>query len=230
VIRDCIGLAVCDMAGTTLAVTDAVPIALRRAFGEAGVDLTESSIEAVRGQSKREAIAGLLQQSNAAGRGPADLVEQVFASFRRELVREYERGVSPVAGADHALRFLRAEGIRVVLTTGFDRDLALELIRKVGWTSDLVDGLVSADDVTRGRPDPAMILRAMELTAVTTPGRVLVIGDTRADLEAARAAGVGVAIGVLTGAHSREHLAGVRHTAILDGVADLPAWLEAYRC
>ncbi len=53
------------------------------------------------------------------------------------------------------------------------------------------------------------------------------IGDTRADLEAAANAGIGFAIGVLTGAGRRDVMAKLPHTVMLDSVADLPGWWES---
>ena len=53
------------------------------------------------------------------------------------------------------------------------------------------------------------------------------VGDTRSDLEAGANAGVGWNIGVLSGAHSREQLEELPHTALINSVADLPEVLSA---
>ena len=52
------------------------------------------------------------------------------------------------------------------------------------------------------------------------------VGDNRHDLETARAAGAGLAVGVLSGTGTRETLAPMADV-LLDSVADLPAYLAA---
>jgi phosphoglycolate phosphatase-like HAD superfamily hydrolase len=56
-----------------------------------------------------------------------------------------------------------------------------------------------------------------------------VVGDTTADLQAAYRAGVGYAVGVLSGAHTEEMLREAPHDAIIRSVAELPAVLLATR-
>jgi phosphoglycolate phosphatase len=52
------------------------------------------------------------------------------------------------------------------------------------------------------------------------------VGDNRHDLEMARAAGAGLAVGVLSGTGSRKTLGGLADV-ILESVADLPAYIQA---
>ena len=59
---DRIDLVVFDLAGTTLRVGDYVTGAFRQAFKESGVMLKSEEINAIRGRSKREALAILLQR------------------------------------------------------------------------------------------------------------------------------------------------------------------------
>ncbi|WP_369021501.1 HAD family hydrolase, partial [Winogradskyella psychrotolerans] len=69
---------------------------------------------------------------------------------------------------------LRNKGVFVVLNTGYDRKTALSLLLKLGWeTGKDIDGLVTADDVTNGRPQPDMIYKAMEICGITAPQEVL---------------------------------------------------------
>ena len=60
------------------------------------------------------------------------------------------------------------------------------------------------------------------------PGaETLMIGDTAYDMEMARNAGVAhVAVG--SGVHDRQRLLECNPLALLDSVADLPAWLSHY--
>jgi hypothetical protein len=64
-----------------------------------------------------------------------------------------------------------------------------------------------------------------EVTGTVNAERVANIGDTTLDLRAGHNAGVGLNIGMLSGAHDREMLAAEPHTDLLASVADLPALL-----
>ena len=218
------GLAVFDMAGTTIAVTDAVPAAFADAFTAAGMVVDNEAISRVRGRSKRQAVRDLIRETCDAE--PEDgQVEQVLTSFRAQLRTRYADGAVPIPGAVQTMRWFRSREVPVVLATGFDRDLAEFLVARLGWDGDLVTAIVADDDVRQGRPEPDLILRAMEWTATRDPSVVLVAGDTTADLIAASKAGVGTSIGVLSGAHPRAQLIQHPHTVLLDSVADIPEWL-----
>lgn len=227
-LRDHLDLAVFDIAGTTLAVADEVPAALDGAFAEAGVSVPSDAITAVRGRSKSEAIRLLVDRYAPGSAEPDVLGARILGRFRELLRARLAGGARPVAGAESTLQWLRDQGVARVLTTGFDRELARSLMEQVGWRAPLIDGVVAAEDVTHGRPDPELVYRAMEIVGCGDAGRVAVIGDTTADLDTGRAAGACCTIGVLTGAHDRAALEGHPHTAILASVAELPAWLEAW--
>jgi phosphonatase-like hydrolase len=131
----------------------------------------------------------------------------------------------PIAGVPGALAALRAAGVRVALTTGFARDVVDPLLASLGWEvgGPLVDAVVCADDVPAGRPAPYMVFRAMERTGVRSVERVLVAGDTAADLQAGTNAGARIVVGVATGALGPAELGIERHTHLLASVADIPA-------
>src|SRR5262249_52607730 len=132
-----------------------------------------------------------------------------------------------IAGAEEVFRWLRQRGIAVALNTGLDRGPLNQILARVGWDGELVDAVVCAEDVASGRPAPDLIFRAMELTSVTDVRRVVVVGDTVPDLEAAHRANAGAAIAVLSGAGTRAALLAAPHTVVLESVAELPAWLES---
>jgi phosphonatase-like hydrolase len=114
-----------------------------------------------------------------------------------------------------------AGGIKVALTTGFDRDIALSLLNSLGWKRDALDAVVCGDEVPRGRPAPDLIFVAMKLTMVEDLDKVANVGDTVLDLESAERAGVKWNIGVLSGAHNRAALEQAPHSHIVQSVADI---------
>jgi len=215
-------LAVLDLAGTTVRDRGEVPETFRATLAARGVEVSDEMLAAVRGSSKREAIARLLPPAC----GQARRADALYEEFRHALARRYrEHGVEAVPGARQAFDALRARGCRVALSTGFDHDVTNLLLDALGWRDGVVDAVVCADNVKRGRPAPDLILAAMAATGVDAPRAVAAAGDTALDLEAGRAAGVRWNVGVLTGAHPRERLAAAPHTHLIASVAELPALL-----
>ena len=211
-----IELAVLDIAGTTVEEHQAVYVALTDAVVAAGARPGPNDIAAWMGADKHEAIAALL-----GGVGDPTLV---YADFRRRLAAAYaERPPTPLPGVPEALAKLRGDGVRVALTTGFDRDVTASLLGAIGWDNTVVDAVVCVDDVAAGRPAPYLIFQAMEATGVRDVRRVLVAGDTTRDLQAGCNAGVAAVVGVLTGGQDAATLGAERHTHLLPSVADLPA-------
>lgn len=218
-----IKLVVSDIAGTAVHDGGEVAQAFAAALADHGVEVSAAQINAVRGASKREAIATLVAPRYGSD---AARVEAVYASFKQHLQRLFTRVARPIDGAPETFAWLRARGIKLVLNTGFDRDITDILLDALRWR-EVADAVICGDDVKQGRPAPYMIFRAMELTGTANVRAVLNAGDTVSDLQAAHNAGVGVSIGVLSGAHAREQLEREPHSRLIDSIAQLPAlWRE----
>jgi phosphonatase-like hydrolase len=216
-------LVVSDLAGTTVYDRGEVPAAFADALREAAVPFDPAEITAWRGASKREVLGRLLGRGGAPADAVAERLPRVYGRFHALLAERLARA-APVSLPEVGGAFARLHvgGIRIALTTGFDRGLVEQLLAAVDW-ADLVDAWVCSDDVLLGRPAPDMIVLAMRRCEVKDAGRIAVVGDTRLDLEAARNAGARWRIGVLTGAHDRATLAASPHTHLLDSVRDLPS-------
>lgn len=214
-----IRLVVSDIAGTTVHDGGEVALAFSAALADHGIEVSSAQINAVRGASKREAIATLVAPKYVSD---AARVEAVYADFKCHLQQLFTRVARPVEGAPRTLAWLRERGVKVALNTGFDRDITDMLLEALQWRT-VADAVICGDDVKVGRPAPYMIFRAMEHTGTTDVRQVLNVGDTVSDLQAAYNAGVAVSVGVLSGAHSRSQLRAEPHTVLIDSVADLPA-------
>jgi phosphonatase-like hydrolase len=154
------------------------------------------------------------------------LGDRALTAFEAILHHEYARGpVVEIDGAAAVMRRLRAAGVKLALTSGFDRGLMDLLIDRLGW-APLFDATVAGSDVRAGRPAPYLIYRAMEALGVHDVARVAVVGDTPLDLRAAANARAGWVIGVLSGAHGLATLGATAHTQLLPSVAGLPALFE----
>ena len=216
-----VALVVCDMAGTTIDDHGLVYGALRDCVVELGLPVSDADLQAWMGTDKREAIAALIGLGG--GSPEPALVAEAFGRFLALLDRAYTL-CPPVALArvEVTLAELRAAGVRVALTSGFSRDVAVPLLQQIGWAvGQNLDALVCADEVAAGRPAPYLIHRAMERTGTLDVRSVIAVGDTAVDLQAAHHAGV-LGVGVRTGKLTAKQLASQPHCLILDSVADLP--------
>ena len=130
--------------------------------------------------------------------------------------------VLPQPDAEELFSILKHKNIGVVLNTGYNVETAEKLIDKLGWEKGVdFDGLVTASDVKRNRPDPDMIWRAMELFGIRDAKEVIKVGDSIIDIEEGRNAGCGLNIGITTGAHSVEQLRSAHPDHILHNLLEL---------
>lgn len=223
-----IKLVVLDMAGTTVDEHGDVYAALAACVEETGAVSTPERIQQWMGTDKMEAISELIREGG--GVPQVETVAAAFDRFKEILTKLYEAN-PPVAleGVEEAFASFRRMGIKIALTTGFSRDVAWPVLRKVGWTvtseGGMLDAVVCSDEVAAGRPAPYMIHRAMELTGVQDVRSVLAAGDTVVDLAAAHNAGV-TAVGVLTGRLGHTSLQEHPHHHIVAGVKDIPGLLS----
>jgi pyrophosphatase PpaX len=124
------------------------------------------------------------------------------------------------------LQLLRDAGLRLAAITSRSRRTSVHTIERAGLAGYL-DLILSAEDVTAIKPDPAPIRLALEHLDVP-PAATLMVGDTDADVLAGKAAGVRT-VGVTYGFHGAEIL---RHAPdfVIDSLRDLiPLCLPAVR-
>lgn len=95
-------------------------------------------------------------------------------------------------------------GIKIAIATTDDRQPTLTMLEAFG-VKDLVATMVCADDGIKAKPAPDMVTTICRRMAIH-PSGVMVVGDTVADLQMARSAGAGYAIGVLSGVGSLANL------------------------
>lgn len=214
-----IRLACLDMAGTTVRDGGIVLAAFGAGLAAAGIDPDSERhralLQAARaemGRSKIQVFRELLGDDTLAQRANTGFEQAVDARIS---------SVEPLPGAADALERLRAEGVRVCLTTGFSADTRDAIVEHLGWRSR-VDLALSPGRGCRGRPAPDMILTALMRLEIDAVSEVATAGDTASDLIAGTSAGCAVVAGVLSGAHDRDTLAAAPHTHLLDSVADLP--------
>jgi phosphoglycolate phosphatase len=121
---------------------------------------------------------------------------QRLEELTNELVRFYAadiaRETKPFPGVLDALDALSALGAKFAVCTNKRTALSVQLLDALGMT-DRFSAIVGADAVTEKKPHPEHY-RAAVTRAGGTVRRSVMIGDTVADVAAARAAGAPVAV------------------------------------
>lgn len=222
-----IKLVVFDMAGTTVDEDNVVYKTVRAAINAAGYDFTQDQVQATgAGKEKSQAIRDVLALDGQSH--PDDEVATIFADFKERLARAYkDLDVREQPGATEVFTALRADGIKVVLNTGYDRATAEGLVGKIGWkVGEHIDGLVTASDVANGRPAPDMIQAAMRITGIESPATVAKIGDSQIDIAEGMNAECGVTLGITTGAQTESQLNEARPTAVIHRLSDIRDYLR----
>jgi len=95
-------------------------------------------------------------------------------------------------GAGEALRGLRARGVRVALCTNKPERFIAPLLDALGWRA-LFDAIVGGDTLPERKPSPAPLLHIAGRFGVA-PADALMVGDSQTDADAARAAGMPLAL------------------------------------
>lgn len=251
-----IRLVACDLAGTTVDFGSCAPAGVFvDLFRRHGVAVSDAEARGPMGTAKRDHIAALAALPRVAtawglahGRdfsvADLDSLYGEFIPLQLETLPAYDE---LVPGTLEAVAALRSAAVKVAATTGYNKEMTTVVMagaRRQGFDPDTV---VCASDVAAGRPAPWMIFRAMEQTGVWPPAAVVAVGDTIADIEAARNAGVwavgvtatGNMLGLSRAAHdalnpadraarlaaARTALLAAGAHAAIDGIGDLPALL-----
>ncbi|MFG1862458.1 HAD family hydrolase [Microbispora bryophytorum] len=144
------------------------------------------------------------------GRRGVDVVPEVLPGMDPEVAMEEIRsyydhpdlpGIVPVPGAAELVSRVAAHGAPLALVTSAQRWWAVERLTEIG-VLEVVRTIVSAEDVTVGKPDPSGYLLAAGLLDVD-PATCVVFEDSLAGIAAARAAGM-ACVAVATTHHPDE--------------------------
>jgi HAD superfamily hydrolase (TIGR01509 family) len=149
-----------------------------------GVELTYAQFLASFGQRNDRIVPVWLGPDVDAAR-MRRIGEDKEAEYRR-LAETH--GLTPLPGAREWLATLRAAGWKQSIASSAPR-VNVEMMLRVAGLEGYLDAIVSADDVTIGKPDPQVFLKAAEKLDVA-PSHCVVVEDAAAGIEGARRAGM----------------------------------------
>ena len=222
-----IKLFVFDMAGTTVDCTFAVHDCLIGAFQKHGYTIDRDIASRSIAVPKPVGIRWILREEfDITEDRVADTILSDFLVFMNMYYRT-DPSVQPMPGTETLFSFLKKEGIRIALDTGFARETADVIIKRLQW-EERIDLSVASDEVENGRPYPDMIVKAMRRFDIEEGNQVVKVGDTPADMKQGKNAGCLLTIGVSSGAFTSDELKDAGADHIVDQPDEIIQILEKY--
>ena len=127
------------------------------------------------------------------------------------------------AGVEEGLAYLKAAGYRLGCVTNKAAQFTLPLLADLG-IRDNFEIVVSGDTLPVKKPDPLPLLYAAEQLGVTA-AESLMIGDSKSDVKAARAAGFQI-VCMSYGYNHGEDIRNYDPDAVIDSMTEIRALLE----
>jgi HAD superfamily hydrolase (TIGR01509 family) len=173
-----------DLDGTLVDSADYHWQSWRDTMAAEGLPLTYEQFLDGFGQKNERILQGLL-----GGDASPERIRRI-SDAKEEAYRRLARGggLVPLPGAAEWVARLHGQGWRQALATSAPQPNVEVMLAALGF-EDCFDAVVSADDVTIGKPDPEVFLKAAGKLAVP-PSRCIVVEDAAAGIEAARRAGM----------------------------------------
>ncbi|MDR3516319.1 MAG: phosphonoacetaldehyde hydrolase [Azospirillaceae bacterium] len=249
--------AIFDWAGTTVDFGSRAPMGVFvRAFREVGINISVEQARIPMGLPKWDHIkaVGMLPDVAAQWRqvharpfedGDVARIYEIFVPLNVAVVTDF---ADLIPGTLEVVNALRARGLRIGSTTGYNRPIMEALLPVAAARGYAPEITVCAGDLAQGRPSPLMIWHILVQFGLWPAAAAVKIDDTVPGIEEGRNAGtwtVGVALtgnevglsetelALVTGpdlitlrqrAATRLLAAGAHY--VIDGIADLPPVIE----
>mgnify|MGYP000023240968 CR=1 FL=1 len=104
--------------------------------------------------------------------------------------RFFTQKIEPIEGVRELIMDADARGLKIALATSSPRYLAEHILTSTGLMP-YFDAMVTADDITKSKPDPEIYLKAAELLGVE-PESCIAVEDAEHGIQAAKNAGMRV--------------------------------------
>lgn len=150
---------------------------------ELGIELTLEERERAFGRTDLDSYRECIKDRKLS-LNPEDMVRR-----KEEIYSKLISGkLKPIEGAAELIQSLGEKAVRMAVASSGTRNKIRASLREIGFEG-LFETVVSAEDITQGKPNPEIFLKAAERLGVP-PAQCLVIEDAQAGVEAAKAAGM----------------------------------------
>jgi beta-phosphoglucomutase len=173
-----------DMDGTLIDSEEFHWLAWQETMAEEGIAITREQFLASFGQRNDSILPRWLAESATPERMEriADAKEKRYRALLRD------KGISSLPGVSAWVHRLHEHGWRQAIASAAPR-ANIEVILELLKAEHLFQAVVSAEDVSRGKPDPEVFLTAAARVGVPAK-RCIVVEDAAAGIEGARRAGM----------------------------------------
>jgi len=173
-----------DLDGTLIDSAEDIALALRLTLEELGMeDRMPSGVRNLIGGGVKALLEKVLGD---------DFREYHVKVFRKHYIGNPVVNTKPYPGIVDTLRSLRGRGVSLVVVTNKLEELSVEILKRLGML-ELFDLVVGGDTFSEKKPSPLPILKSLEFVGVES-SQSLMVGDTSADIEAGKKAGVKTAL------------------------------------
>lgn len=180
-----------DWAGTTVDYGCMAPMqAMQKAFAEENIAVTLDEIREPMGLLKLDHINAILAMTRVKhhfeeGKHRAPTQQDsanIYAQFEKNIMANLHEHTRLIDGILDVQTTLRQQNIKIGSTTGYTKDM-IQLVassaKEQGYAPDFV---ISADQVSRGRPYPYMMHQNMMALHLQDARQVVKVGDTLVDI------------------------------------------------
>lgn len=114
-------------------------------------------------------------------------MKKVHAMMAERFEKE---GVPVKKGLVSLLQYLKENSYKTIVATSSNRDRVDKILKQAGIT-EYFDDSICGDEVTKGKPDPEIFLKACQKLGVSTD-EAIVLEDSEAGIQAGSTAGIRV--------------------------------------
>jgi len=209
--------AIFDVDGTLINSNDAHARAWVAALAEVNIDVSFAQVRPLIGMGGDKLLPALagIDEDSPLGKRIGERRGQIF-------MQEYFPAVRAFPKARELLKAMRGSGLELAVASSAKKE-ELKPFLELAGAQELVSATTSSSDAARSKPDPDIVSAALAQLQLDA-SRVLMVGDTPYDIEAAERAGLRT-VAFRCGGHSDQHLSGA--IAIYDDPADLLANLAS---
>jgi HAD superfamily hydrolase (TIGR01509 family) len=205
-----------DVDGTLIDSVDVHAKAWQDAFRDFGHDIEFQAIRDQIGKGGDQLMPVFLSAAEIEAKG------HDLEKHRGEILKQrYLPQIRAFPQVRELFQRLRGDGIRIVLASSAKAE-ELQVYKQIAGIEDLLDAETSSNDAEKSKPHPDIFEAALSRLGPVDPARVVVIGDTPYDAEAAGKAGLRT-LGVLCGGFPEDRLRQAGCIEVYAGPADLLA-------
>lgn len=157
------------------------------------------------------------------GEPPVELFQQALPIFLELYSQNMAQRSRLYPGVSEGLSYLASAGFRLGCVTNKAQRFTIPLLQELGIL-EYFETVISGDDLPEKKPHPLPLLHAADTLGVT-PSQSLMIGDSRSDVKAARAAGFQI-VCMSYGYNHGEDIRLYKPDAVIDSMTELSSLLE----